>query len=91
MSNLKISVSFIEDFIKAENTFLYQVVFDPMYVCFLWNFWKNGSQNCVMYCGFSNRKHVTLNPLPTPMNPHESVDHANYAYAGVVRFGWGFV
>lgn len=29
MSNLKIKKEFIADFIRAENTFLYQIVYDP--------------------------------------------------------------
>lgn len=30
MNRLKIKKEFIKDFIKAENTFLYQIVFDPI-------------------------------------------------------------
>lgn len=30
MKSLKITKEFIEDFIRAENTFLYQIVFDPV-------------------------------------------------------------
>ncbi len=30
MSNLQVTPAFVEDFIRAENTFLYQTVFDPM-------------------------------------------------------------
>ncbi|KAK6050330.1 hypothetical protein COOONC_12165, partial [Cooperia oncophora] len=33
MSKLSVSKDFIEDFIRAENTFLYQVVFDPRKRC----------------------------------------------------------
>ena len=29
MKGLKIKTDFIEDFIRAENTFLYQIVYDP--------------------------------------------------------------
>lgn len=68
---MKVDKDFIQDFIKAEKTFLHQIVFDILLVVIF----------LILFCYFRTRKHIPLYPYLEA----ESEEN-KYLFAGKVCF-----
>ena len=95
MLSLKVSKQFIEDFIRAENTFLYQLVFDPfIHKLVPLNSYPHGLSSVDFpYAGVDLSLRKTLDLVCANVHPHthERVDNykpieVQYSYSIVIIF-----